>query len=138
MPATRTAATATLIVAAVWDDDGSPAEGIGVSTFPTSRPNPFLHKQRSVTDARGRATFKVRAPIRVGAYLDQGDSEYLELESDEVRVRNALAPSPRDGIAVESLCREETQVGVEEFVVGKHAVKEDQGQRPPLAFTLGV
>lgn len=75
--------SATLIVQVRWDDDGSPGAGLGVSTFPISRPNPFLHRRRAVTDPDGRVTFQVRAPGRVGAYVDLGDSEFVELEPGE-------------------------------------------------------
>ncbi len=69
-PAEETERTATLVVIAHWDDDGTPAVNMGVSTYPSMRANPFLHCDRAITGPDGRATFVVRAPERLGAYLD--------------------------------------------------------------------
>lgn len=71
---------ATILVQVRWDDDGSPGADLGVVAFPSSVTNPFLHSQRTVTDPDGRATFQVRAPGKVGVYLDMGNSSYVDLE----------------------------------------------------------
>ena len=82
---------ATFIVQARWDDDGSPAPGIGVSTFDSTRANPFLHRQRDVTDSDGRASFEVRAPVEIRGYLDQGESGSIQLKPDEEKVLELTA-----------------------------------------------
>lgn len=84
-PAEEAERTATLVVIARWDDDGTPAVSMGVSTYPSTRANAFLHRDRAITGPDGRATFVVRAPERLGAYLDQGESEFVELAPGDVR-----------------------------------------------------
>ena len=77
--------SATLDVQVVDAGSGEPLPAIGLVLVPFSRANPFLHSERAVTDATGRARFVGLTPGRCTVADSLGGGEMLELAPGEVR-----------------------------------------------------
>lgn len=71
-PAQARASTATLIVRAVWAEDSSPAEAVGVTVYSSEARDYYHGRQAELTGADGLARFEGLAPGKLTIASDRG------------------------------------------------------------------
>jgi RNA polymerase sigma factor (sigma-70 family) len=90
----------TLVLRVVWDEDGSPAQGVWVRVYAWDGPDPFLFVFRDRTGDDGTVTFPAIYTGKAGIYVEAGGGEQASVEAGGRREKEVRVPR---GIGVEGL-----------------------------------